>query len=110
MTVTSCFLLAAWPISLIAGHCFSLAMGAVLCWRKGKKADIPRDNLKTLVRIGCGGTAVRVLRALATSGLPWDQDTVTPGRAEEGMVEARGASGCDKDTAHTWSLLPCHAS
>lgn len=101
MMLTSCFLLAAWTISLIAGRFFSLAMSAVLLLEKGKEADVPRDTLKALVRIGCGGAAIRVLRALATSGLPWERDTVMPGRAEEGMMEARGASGCVKGTAHT---------
>lgn len=48
------FLLAAWTISLIACHFFPLAMRAVLFWRKADR-QIPRDVLKTLVRIGYSG-------------------------------------------------------
>lgn len=94
MNVTSCFLLAAWTISLIAGHFFLLAMSVVLCWRKARKQTDPKRHLE-------GSSEDWGLRALATSGLPWEQDTVMPGRAEEGMLEARGPSGRGKGTAHT---------
>lgn len=49
-------------------------------------------------------TAVRGLKALATFGLPWEQDTVRLGRAEGGVTEARGASGYDKGTADTLGM------
>lgn len=58
---------------------------------------------------GCSGTAVRGLRALALFGLPWEHDLVMPGRAEEGVVEARGASecdGCSSPSGHCHHVMP----
>jgi hypothetical protein len=46
VNVTSCFLLAAWTISLIAGHFFLLAMSVVLCWRKARKQTDPKRHLE----------------------------------------------------------------